>query len=132
VTGVLAAAFAGPFSRLLAGGAGLGVAAGLCYAAGDVGTKAVVGGGTRLLFALPVMAAHGLGFVFKQLGFQRGGALATPGVATMFTNAVPIAAGMVLYGDALPFRRSRGRQAAFLRRCRGRRRLAHARAWPTG
>lgn len=73
MTGVLAAAFAGPFSRLLAGGAGLGVAAGLCYAAGDVGTKALVGGGTRLLFALPVMAAHGLGFVFKQLGFQRGG-----------------------------------------------------------
>jgi hypothetical protein len=102
VTGVVAAAFAGPFSRLLAGGAGLGVAAGLCYAAGDVGTKAAVAGGARLLFGLPVSAAHGLGFVFLQLGFQRGGALATAGVATMFTNAVPIAAGMVLYGDGLP------------------------------
>lgn len=102
VTGVLAAAFAGPFSRLLAGGAGLGVAAGLCYAAGDVGTKAAVAGGARLFFAFPVLAAHGLGFVFLQLGFQRGGALATAGVATMFTNAVPIAAGMVLYGDGLP------------------------------
>ena len=102
VTGGLAAAFAGPFSRLLAGGAGLGVAAGLCYAAGDVGTKAAVGGGARLLFALPVLTAHGLGFVFLQLGFQRGGALTTAGVATMFTNAVPIAAGMVLFGDGLP------------------------------
>jgi hypothetical protein len=102
VSGGLAAAFAGPLSRLLAGGAGLGIAAGLCYAAGDVGTKAAVGGGARLLFTLPVLAGHGLGFVFLQLGFQRGGALTTAGVATLFTNAVPIAAGMVLFGDGLP------------------------------
>jgi hypothetical protein len=101
-TGAVAAAFAGPLSRFLAGGAGLGIAAGLCYSAGDVGTKAAVAGGSRLLFGAPVLAAHGLGFVFLQLGFQRGGALATAGVATLFTNAVPIAAGMVLYGDGLP------------------------------
>jgi hypothetical protein len=61
-----------------------------------------VGGGARVLLALPVLAAHGLGFVCLQLGFQRGGAIATAGVATLFTNAVPIAAGMVLYGDGLP------------------------------
>jgi hypothetical protein len=102
VSGGLAALFAGPFSRWLAGGAGLGIAAGFCYAAGDVGTKAAVGGGARLLFVLPLLAAHGLGFVFLQLGFQRGGALTTAGVATLFTNAVPIAAGMVLFGDGLP------------------------------
>jgi hypothetical protein len=102
VSGGLAALFAGPISRPLAGGAGLGIAAGLCYAAGDVGTKAAVGGGARLLFVLPVLAAHGLGFVFLQLGFQRGGALTTAGVATLFTNAVPIAAGMWLFGDGLP------------------------------
>ena len=101
-TGLVAAAFAGPLARVLAGGAGLGVAAGLCYAAGDVGTKAAVGGGARVLLAVPVLAAHGLGFVCLQLGFQRGGAIATAGVATLFTNAVPIAAGMVLYGDGLP------------------------------
>jgi hypothetical protein len=101
-SGAVAAAFAGPLSRLLTGGAGLGIAAGLSYASGDVGTKAAVGGGARLLFGVPVLSAHGLGFVFLQLGFQRGGALATAGVATLFTNAVPIAAGMVLYGDGLP------------------------------
>jgi hypothetical protein len=101
-TGVLAAAFAGPLSRLLSGGAGLGVAAGLCYSAGDVGTKIAVGGGARLFFAAPVLASHALGFVFLQLGFQRGGALATAGVASLVTNAVPIAAGMTLYGDGLP------------------------------
>jgi hypothetical protein len=40
--------------------------------------------------------------VALQLGFQRGGALATAGVATLFTNAVPIAAGMVVFGDGIP------------------------------
>ena len=49
-----------------------------------------------------MLAAHGLGFVFLQFGFQRGGALTTAGVATLFTNAMPIAAGMVLFGDGLP------------------------------
>ena len=102
VSAGLAGVFAGPVARTLAGGAGLGIAAGLCYAAGDVGTKAAVGGGTRLLFVPPVLAAHGLGFVFLQLGFQRGGALTTAGVATLLTNAVPIAAGMILFGDGLP------------------------------
>jgi hypothetical protein len=102
VSAVVAVAFAGPLGRRLAAGAGLGIAAGLSYAAGDVGTKTAIAGGARLLFAAPVLAAHGLGFVFLQLGFQRGSALTTAGVATLFTNAVPIAAGMVLYGDGLP------------------------------
>ena len=101
-TGLAAVVFAGPLAHRLRGGAGLGVAAGLCYAAGDVGTKAAVGGGTALLFAPFVLAAHGLGFVALQLGFQRGTALATAGVATLFTNAVPIAAGMVVFGDGIP------------------------------
>ena len=92
---VLAAGvFAGPLSRRLAGGAGLGLAAGLCYAAGDVGTKAAVGGGARFLFVPAILAAHGLGFILLQLGFQRGAALATAGVATLLTNAVPFAGGM--------------------------------------
>jgi hypothetical protein len=49
-----------------------------------------------------VLAAHGLAFVALQLGFQRGGALATAGVATLFTNALPIAAGMTLFHESLP------------------------------
>lgn len=101
-TGACAGLFAGPLARRLQGGAGLGIAAGLCYAAGDVATKAAVGGGARLLFVPLVLAAHGLGFVALQLGFQRGGALATAGVATLFTNAVPITAGMVVFGDGIP------------------------------
>lgn len=99
---VLAGLLAGPGRLVLSLGAGFGVAAGLLYAAGDVATKAAVAGGAALLFALAVLACHGGAFVALQLGFQRGGALATVGVATLFTNALPIAAGMLLYRERLP------------------------------
>ncbi len=99
---VLAGALAGPASRFLAGGAGLGLAAGVMYAAGDVATKAAVGGGWRLAFVAAVLACHGLAFVFIQLAFQRGGALATAGMATLATNALPILAGMTLFHEPLP------------------------------
>ncbi len=98
----LAGAAAGPGRRLFASGAGLGIAAGFFYAAGDVGTKAAVAGGGRLAFVPAVLATHGLAFVLLQLGFQRGGVLATAGVATLFTNAVPIAAGMALFHEPMP------------------------------
>lgn len=101
-SGALAGAFAGPAKRLVAAGAGFGIGAGFLYAAGDVATKAAVAGGWRLLFVPVMLAAHGLGFVMLQLGFQRGRALATAGVATLFTNAVPIAAGMALFHEPLP------------------------------
>jgi hypothetical protein len=99
---VVAAFAAGPVARVLAGGAGLGVAAGVLYAAGDVGTKAAVAGGGRLAFVPALLACHALAFVALQLGFQRGGALATAGMATLWTNALPIAAGSILFGESVP------------------------------
>jgi hypothetical protein len=93
---------AGPLAPRLAGGAGFGIAAGTLYAGGDVATKAAVGGGLAVLFAAAVLACHGLAFVALQLGFQRGGALATAGVSTLFTNALPIAAGMAVFHEGLP------------------------------
>jgi hypothetical protein len=89
-------------STVLRSGAGFGLAAGLLYAAGDVATKAAVGSGARLAFVPAVLACHGLAFVALQLGFQRGGALATAGVATLFTNALPIAAGTSIFHEGLP------------------------------
>src|SRR5262249_58169226 len=86
----------------LGGGAGFGVAAGVLYASGDVATKAAVAGGVALVFAAAVLACHGLAFVAMQLGFQRGGALGTAGVSTLFTNALPIAAGPVVFHERLP------------------------------
>lgn len=97
-----AAAAAGAPRRLLAPGAGLGAAAGLLYAAGDVATKAAVGAGGRIWFVPVLLACHGAAFVALQLAFQRGGALATAGVSSLLTNALPIAAGVALYGEAVP------------------------------
>jgi hypothetical protein len=83
-------------------GAGLGLAAGALYAAGDVGTKAAVHGGVWLLVVPVVLAAHGAAFVALQLGFQRGTPLATAGTSTLLTNALPIAAGVALFHERLP------------------------------
>src|SRR6185437_12613790 len=88
--------------RLLPPGAGFGTAAGVLYAAGDVATKAAVQGGMRLWFVPPLLACHGLAFVCMQLAFQRGGRLATAGLAVLWTNALPIVAGTVVFGEALP------------------------------
>ena len=106
---------AGPAAAVLAGGAGLGIAAGLLYAAGDVGTKAALAGGARLAFVPALLACHGLAFVSLQLGFQRGRALATAGMATLWTNALPIAAGSLLFAERLPDGlRGAARVAAFI------------------
>jgi hypothetical protein len=78
----------------------LGTTAGVLYAAGDVGTKAAVYGGARLWFVPALLACHGLAFVALQFGFQRGRRLATAGVAVLWTNALPIAAGMALFGES--------------------------------
>jgi len=131
---VAVAAFAaGPAAALLAGGAGLGVAAGVLYAAGDVGTKAALAGGARLGFVPALLACHGLAFVALQLGFQRGGALATAGMATLWTNALPIAAGSILFGESLPGgARGAARVAAFACVVLGATALARREAEPQG
>jgi hypothetical protein len=97
-----AAALASSSGPRLAAGAALGVAAGLLYAAGDIATKAATFGGTWLALVAAMLAAHGLAFVALQLGFQRGGPLATAGTATLLTNALPIAAGVFLFHERLP------------------------------
>ncbi len=99
---VLAGVIVGTGTRLLRAGSVFGIAAGLLYAAGDVATKAAVGGGARLVLVAVLLACHGLAFVALQFGFQRGGVLATAGLASLFTNAVPIVAGLALFGESLP------------------------------
>jgi hypothetical protein len=83
-------------------GAGLGTAAGVLYAAGDVGTKAALAGGARLFFVPALLACHAVAFACLQLAFQRGGRLETAGLAVLWTNALPIVAGTVLFGESLP------------------------------
>jgi hypothetical protein len=94
-----------PAALVLAGGAGLGAASGILYAAGDVATKSAVGGGTAWRVAVLVaalLAAHGTAAVCLQLGFQRGDALATAGTSMLLTNSLPILAGILLFADRLP------------------------------
>jgi hypothetical protein len=93
---------AGLTAALLPPGAGFGTAAGVLYAAGDVGTKAALAGGTRLFFVPALLACHGAAFACLQLAFQRGGRLATAGLAVLWTNALPIVAGTVLFRESLP------------------------------
>lgn len=100
---LLAGIAAVPAAGMLRPGAGLAAASGLLYSAGDVATKAVVDG-TRPagLFVLLLLACHGLAFGSLQLAFQRGNALATAGVSTLLTNAVPILAGLVVFSERVP------------------------------
>jgi hypothetical protein len=86
----------------LAAGASLGAGAGVLYAAGDVATKAVVGGGLWVVLVVAVLAAHGAAFVLLQFAFQRGSALVSAGMSTLLTNALPIVAGIALFHERLP------------------------------
>ena len=99
---VVAALLASSSGHRLAGGASLGIAAGALYGAGDIATKGAVFGGIWLVLVACVLAAHGAAFAALQFGFQRGGALATAGTATLLTNALPIVAGVALFHERLP------------------------------
>jgi len=79
-----------------------GIAGGLFFAAGDICTKLATAGGARLLFGLPLIAGYLLGTSLLQIGYQRGAALTVAGIATLLTNAVPIAAGTVLLHEPVP------------------------------
>jgi hypothetical protein len=103
VAWLVASAVAAGFAAVaVGGGAGLGTAAGVLYAAGDVATKAAVAGGTGFAYVPALLAAHGLAFVCVQLAFQRGSRLATAGLAVVWTNALPIVAGTLLFAESLP------------------------------
>ncbi|HEX6930743.1 MAG TPA: hypothetical protein VF162_01270 [Streptosporangiaceae bacterium] len=80
----------------------LGLAAGLLFADGDISAKLIGYGGLWLLALIPLILAYGTGTSVLQTAYQRGDALTAAGMATMVTNAVPIVAGFVLFGERLP------------------------------
>jgi drug/metabolite transporter (DMT)-like permease len=82
--------------------ASLGLAAGLLFADGDVSAKLVGYGGWWLIAIGTLIVAYAVGTSVLQWAYQRGDALTAAGLATMATNAVPIAAGFVLFGETLP------------------------------
>ena len=86
----------------LARAAALGLAAGLLFADGDISAKLVSFGGIWFLALVPLILCYAAGTGALQTGFQHGSALTAAGIATLVTNAVPIAAGFVLFDEALP------------------------------
>jgi hypothetical protein len=79
-----------------------GIAGGLFFSLGDVSTKVATQGGVRLVFVIPLILGYTLGTWLLQLGYQRGGALTVAGLASLLTNAVPIAAGTIVLDEPVP------------------------------
>ncbi len=99
-----------PFS--LARAAALGLAAGLLFADGDISAKLIGYGGAWLAAAVVLIACYALGTSILQGAFQHGAALTAAGLATLATNAVPIAAGFAVFGESLPGGTKSGLQIA--------------------
>ena len=83
-------------------GVAYGIAGGLFFSIGDISVKIATQGGVRTAFAVGVVIGYSLGTLFLQLGYQRRAALTVAGIATLLTNALPIAAGSVVLGEPVP------------------------------
>jgi len=79
-----------------------GIAGGLLFSIGDISTKLVTQGGARSAFLVTLILGYGLGTSLLQLGYQRGGALTVAGIATLLTDALPIAAGTIVLNEPVP------------------------------
>jgi hypothetical protein len=89
--------------RSLAGAAAAnGIAGGLFFAIGDISTKVATQGGPRVAFVVPLIVGYTLGTALLQVGYQAGGALTVAGLATLLTNALPIAAGTIVLDEPVP------------------------------
>ena len=98
-----AAALVLTVGRALVGAAAAdGIAAGLLFSVGDISIKLSTQGGARTAFALAAIFGYLMGTSLLQIGYQRGAALTIAGIATLLTNALPIAAGNVLLNETMP------------------------------
>jgi hypothetical protein len=103
VASAIASAVSIRLSRVIGGGAAWGLAAGILFAGGDVATKmAVSGSAANVAFLGCLIVFYATGTAVLQAGFQRGSALTIAGLATLLTNALPIAAGMLVFHEPFP------------------------------
>ena len=79
-----------------------GVAGGLFFSIGDISTKLATQGGARVAFAPLLLLGYAAGTALLQIGYQAGAALTVAGLATLATNALPIAAATVVLDEPLP------------------------------
>ncbi len=101
-TGAVAAAVYVFGRRFMGQAIACAITGGLLFSCGDISVKAATGGGVRFAFALSAIAGYVLGTSIVQIGYQHGGALSVAGIAQLLTNALPIAAGPVLFDEPLP------------------------------
>jgi hypothetical protein len=79
-----------------------GLAGGLMFSIGDISTKLATQGGAHFAFVVTLVGGYLLGTSLLPLGYQRGGALTVAGLATLCTNALPIAAGTIVLHEPVP------------------------------
>ena len=101
-TGALAVLFFLLGRALLGAAVASALAGGLFFSIGDISTKVATQGGARIGFVLLLVLGYTLGTVLLQLGYQAGGALTVAGLATLLTNALPIAAGTIVLDEPVP------------------------------
>jgi hypothetical protein len=88
--------------RVLGRAVAYGIAGGIFFSIGDVATKLATQGGVRAAFLVLLVLGYTLGTMLLQIGYQAGGALVVAGLATLLTNALPIAAGTVVLDEPVP------------------------------
>jgi hypothetical protein len=79
-----------------------GVAGGIFFSIGDISTKVATQGGVRIAFLVTLIIGYTLGTALLQLGYQAGDAVTVAGLATLLTNALPIAAGSIVLHEPVP------------------------------
>jgi len=90
-------------SRWTGKGPAWAIASGIFFAAGDVSTKMAVSGRIEdAAFFACLIVFYTAGTVVLQAAFQQASALTAAGLSTLLTNALPIAAGTVIFHEPLP------------------------------
>ncbi|MHB8532591.1 MAG: hypothetical protein ACYDC2_07710 [Solirubrobacteraceae bacterium] len=81
-----------------------GLAGGLMFSIGDISTKVATAGSVRLAFLSTAIGGYLAGTALLQSGYQApgGAAVRVAGLATLASNALPIAAGALLLGEPVP------------------------------
>jgi hypothetical protein len=102
VTAAIAIALVTVGRRIWGTAVAYGVAGGLFFSIGDISTKLTTQGGARSAFVVLLLVGYAAGTALLQVGYQAGAALTVAGLATLVTNALPIAAGTVVLDEPLP------------------------------
>ncbi|UGS37811.1 hypothetical protein [Capillimicrobium parvum] len=83
-------------------GVGYAMAAGILLASGDISVKTAFEGGWHYVFLATAALGYSVGTILLQIAYQHTRALTAAGIATLLTNALPIAAATTILGEDIP------------------------------